>query len=181
MGLRKGWFKIDGVQNGDRTVDEQLQGLEQIDFAGKTVLDLGCAEGLISRHALTHGAACAHGLEIIGEHVEEARRQCAAFGDRARFWVGDMAFQWPGEWLPHYDVVLLLSSLHKLKHPLNALDRVAQIADTLVIRLPHRVLHDVRSAPLRQDIPNYLAERFVLTDEPKTCRGEWMGVFVREI
>ena len=70
----EGWFSTHG-RDGDRTIDQQLLGLDPLfdEVKGKTVLDIGCAEGLISLHLCTKfKAKSVHGVEIIASHVAVA-------------------------------------------------------------------------------------------------------------
>jgi 2-polyprenyl-3-methyl-5-hydroxy-6-metoxy-1,4-benzoquinol methylase len=184
----KGWFKIAGVQDGDRTLEQQLKGLETISeaFAGAHVLDLGCAEGLIGRHCVdAWKASSVDGITTIQYEIDEALRQCA--GRPMRFYKADLRHR--GEYAalelrPRYGVVLMLSILHKLRKPLDclawALERCGGIA---VIRLPAPVIVDARSNFQPADVRAFMNERADLVAEPRTCvepisgRPEWMGVW----
>lgn len=190
MVTRHGWFVIPGRQTGIRTFESQVRGLDSIDFRNKTVLDVGCAEGLISQYALEQGACQVRGFDAVESHVFIARGLCDP--TRSLFWVLDAAFMpykhvlLPGA-LHRYDVSLLLSVVHKLKDPVRLLDFVANLTtDLLVIRLPARILADQRSAPLVLDVPAYLSGRFDLIAEPETStepvsgRPEWLGIFKRK-
>lgn len=136
--MRRGWFDIPGEQSGERTVAEQLKGVEPAlsSCAGKTVLDLGCAEGMISKAFLDRGASAVLGVEWNESFFERAaakicdprmlfmRRDLnemdAAFRDRA-----------PS------DIVLALAIVHKLRDPGAALTAFAGFSrERLVIRLP---------------------------------------------
>lgn len=173
------WF------GGDRTLDEQLLGLESVlaGAAGKTVIDFGCAEGFIAHRFHCAGAARVDGCEMLIDRVEEARR--INDGYRGTFFACDLdAFERvyvvnrpPLLFL--YDVVLVLSIAHKLTAPDVFLSRLARMtAETMVVRLPSRVLKDKRSGDRAIDIPHFLSRRALdLVAEPSTCRGEWMGVF----
>lgn len=186
--MHKGWFKIPGVQHGDRTVEQQLQGLETVEtaFRGRHVLDIGCGEGLIGRHCVdAWGATLVHGVTYPQYELDEARRQCA--GRPMRFFRADLRFELPdlGARLERrYHVVLMLSVLHKMREPLQLLEWAAKRATELVvIRLPAPTIVDARSNRVPQPVRDWMNERFDLIGEPRTCdepvsgRPEWMGVW----
>ncbi len=181
MSKIKGWFIIPNIQDGDRTIDEQALGLEGYDFTGKTVLDLGCAEGLISAYVLMHDATLVHGCEIVDHHVALATRLFK--GKKAQFFKMDLnnfqAMHKQPPMLPRYDVVLMLAIAHKLKDPAAFIEYAATLADSLIIRLPARILSDKRSGFKAIDVPLLLSHDFELVAEPDGPRGEWMGIFER--
>lgn len=131
--MRKGWFKIDGVQDGDRTLEQQLEGLRPLVHMapGKSVLDVGCAEGLVDIGLHDLGARV-HGIDVVVDHIGTARLMR---GKRAiQFDLADANTYRPTR---HYDIVLMLAILHKLKDPVDACLRFAEAADEMVvIRLP---------------------------------------------
>jgi len=63
-----------GLSGGPRKMDKRIEEmrLEDIDFEGKTVLDLGCSGGLFINYALEHGATKAVGIDFP-DAVEGAR------------------------------------------------------------------------------------------------------------
>lgn len=133
---RHGWLVIPGVQTGDRTLEEQMLGLAPAlaEASGKTVLDLGCAEGLIGREFARAGAADVLGLETLDEHIQVARRQCKGFA--VRFKQRDLNDQKPPK-VPSYDIVLALAILHKLNQPARGAEYCCRASKALiVIRLP---------------------------------------------
>ena len=111
--VNKGWFSTPG-RPGDRTLDQQLNGLDRLfmEARGKTVLDVGCAEGLISIELAKAGAIAVHGVEIVPEHVKVANK---LRGDLpVTFEVGDA-----NVWQPRrsYDIVIALALLQKVSPP----------------------------------------------------------------
>lgn len=116
----KGWFILPGKE-GDRTLDEQLLGLAPaLEIArGKRVLDLGCAEGLISREFARAGASEVVGIEILERHVAEAEKQCAGLPCRFYAWHLERLYEnGPAkDVLGKFDIVLALGVIHKLKFP----------------------------------------------------------------
>lgn len=107
--------------HGAWALDIRLSGLGPLieACAGKNVLDLGAAEGLIARRFLDQGAALVHGYDIVPARVAAARRICQHFSN-ANFWEGDLS-DWDdfrrkeGEHLlPRYDIVLYLGLHHHL-------------------------------------------------------------------
>lgn len=130
------WFKNTGAGHGDRTVAEQMTGLgDAVAVAkGKTVLDVGCAEGLISREFARAGAQSVHGIEIIPRHVEIAEDLCR--GLACTFQVMNLN-DWDGTGIEPRDVVLALAVLHKMRDPAATAALVAKVTrHLLVIRLP---------------------------------------------
>lgn len=178
-----GWFQIDGVQDGPRTVREQLTGLDLMmrHARGAAVLDLGCAEGLISRHLCESGARLAHGIEANGAIVAVAIEACRGWPiEIMRGDLRDLPAISALPILPRYEMVLALSILHKVPHPDRLLAfAAARSADWFAIRLPARVLCDPRSGNRPFDIPALLLPDFALIAEPSGPRGEWVGIFRR--
>lgn len=180
----RGWFEISGLQAGDRTIDEQLTGLEPLFglVQGASILDLGCAEGLISLRLMGAGAALVHGVESVVSRVETARR---LFEERpAEFFVADLSRLGtapPAGLLPAYDVVLLLSIAHKFKAPEAFIrDAAARAASLVAIRLPAPTLCDRRSDYVPLDVPALMASLgFDQVHDAPGPRGEWVGIFKR--
>lgn len=184
MGLSqpvKGWFSTPG-RPGDRTLDQQLKGLDLL-FAKvqhKTVLDLGCAEGLISMELARAGALAVHGVEIVPEHVAVAKKLQGSAP--ICFEVGDA-----NTWKPtrQYDIVIALALLHKLRDPTEACYRLCGAAKHLVVlRLPP--LHaptivDPRSGNNPHHIGRVMEKQgFELEFTARGHLDEWVGYYVRK-
>lgn len=132
---RKGWFIIPGVQDGDRTVEEQMIAVRPAlaEAKGKTVLDLGCAEGLIGREFARAGALSVLGVDSVGGHLQVAQEQCKGLPMKFRqadFQVLALAAPGNGN---QYDIVLALGVVHKMKHPGDGVHFVAKSARSLVL------------------------------------------------
>lgn len=166
-----GWFRYKG-HPGDRTLEEQMTGLDSLiaEVPGKTVLDIGCAEGLISLALADAGAARVHGIDVIPRNIRDAK---LLRGDRpVTFDISDA-----NEYVPEpHDIVLLLAVLHKLRHPASACRRLANAAKSLcVMRIGKAGLHftDVRSNFVPQDIGAVMSELgFTLYLETKGPHGD---------
>ena len=135
----KGWFKVPGLRpKGDRTFEEQMMGLDLAlaEAKGKTVLDLGCAEALISREFAKAGARHVVGIELLASHLEVARVVCK--GLPVRFitaHLGDYAARHPAP--EQFDIVLALGIIHKLHDPSVAMAWAAKSCrDLLCFRAP---------------------------------------------
>lgn len=102
----------------DAYITERVQGLYYLQdkVKGMTVLDMGCAEGLISNFMMRWGASLAHGFDKNGARVQAAREIKHNYPN-VKFEKGDFsfpkAFFIEQEWLNEkYDIVLLLSAFH---------------------------------------------------------------------
>lgn len=138
---RHGWFQIRKMQEGDRSLDEQMLGLgPALEAAkGKSVLDLGCAEGMISRE---FGAVASSvlGIEMLADHVAVARVVCKRM-PHVKFIQAEL-----GGWIADhpdpekFDIVLALSIAHKLRDPCVLLRFAARSCkEMLVFRGPGKV------------------------------------------
>lgn len=139
--VKKPWFTVPGMYDGERTLEEQMRGLAPAfdRLAGMSVIDLGCAEGLIALEAARAGARLVHGVDNSLELLRVARQ--LANSDVRLFRVDLNRAAWPRGVLRQYDVVLALAIVHKLIKPEEALRRFADMAtDTLVIRLPRHAI-----------------------------------------
>jgi len=176
----KPWYTFGG-RRGDRTVDQQMQGLLylQQSVRDKTVLDLGCAEGLVTVELAKAGALALHGIEIRPAAVADANSLRGDFP--ITFEQADL-----NTWRPKrsYDVSVMLAILHKLRDPLAFLKDVAKNTDELIaIRLPPRadnpVVNDVRSGGKRIDLQPALFG-FKLVHWTPGYLNEWVGYYRRE-
>jgi len=174
----KGWFEVEG-RPGDRTLEMQMLGLDPLfeEAKGATILDVGCAEGLISIE-LAKAGAHVHGIDIIESHIETAKRLRGNLS--CSFEVADAATYEPEE----HDIVLMLAILQKLKDPSHACARFARAAkDLIVMRLPPAnapLILDRRSNKVPHDM------KAVMTwygfEQERVTRGafaEWCGYFRR--
>jgi trans-aconitate methyltransferase len=180
-GSKPGWFTTDG-RPGDRTLQDQLKGLDLLfaECAGKTILDAGSAEGLISIELAKRGAAVAvHGVEIVPAHVAVGNRLKGPLPVTLE--VGDL-----NSWAPRrsYDIVIALAILQKVRDPSALAKRLADAArDTVVLRLPPAEAPDVvdeRSGFVRHRIADVLEHcGFELSSTAEGHLSEWVGYFRR--
>lgn len=181
----KNWFKLTDDQDHERTLQDQIIGLRPIfdeikAFRAKgrplTVLDLGCAEGLIGMELAKAGAAHVHGVEIMLQRVQAANRlrgslPCSFEHNKVDYYKPKRAF----------DVVLALSILHKMPSPSETLRGLVQhTCDRLVvIRLPPGngpVVKDRRSGNVPHDLDAVLRSLgFNLEQETEGHLSEWIG------
>lgn len=180
VGEKLGWFHTRG-RPGDRTLEEQLTGLDELRHrvANKTVLDVGCAEGLIGMQLIDDGALAVHGIEIVSGHVIVGH---GLRGSRAiTLEHADANTYQP---VRQYDIVIMLAILQKLKNPSEACLRFAQAARELVVlRLPPKdapLVLDERSGYQPYDMDHAMGcAEFVRTKTLKGFRGEWIGMYER--
>lgn len=177
----KPWFKTEGREDGDRTLKQQLRGLgDLIDrVSGKTVLDIGCAEGLIAMHLIDRGAIAVHGIEMREDFVLEGLR---IRGDRAVALECANANDY--EPVRQYDIVIMLAVLHKLKDPTAACKKFAAAArEMVVLRLPPKYaprIVDDRSGGVIHDMSKAMGSSgFMLKNACLGPRAEWMGYYER--
>lgn len=134
---KKGWFEIPGLQNGDRPLEAQVKAVRPAIAvaAGKTVLDLGCAEGLIGLEFAKAGAKQVHGIDSIFGNIATAQEVCK--GRPMTFETADLnayikdAFA--RDVVPQYDIVLALGVTHKLHEPADGVNFAARSARELVL------------------------------------------------
>ena len=133
----KGWFVV-GDRDGARTLREQMYGLQPaIDevHQGMTVLDLGCAEGLIAMEFAKAGATV-RGIEYNPDLAAMARELTRAV-PKVTIDERDLRDEIAAPERRRYDVVLALAILHKLRNIEAAILYCAAVARSLVIvRLP---------------------------------------------
>lgn len=178
----KGWFTTAG-RPGDRTLEQQMTGLEQLvaEVPGKTVLDVGCAEGLIGMELCRAGADAVIGLEIVPYHVNVGRD---LVGDLPMTFILANLNNFDLSTLAPADIVIALSVLHKVKDPSRVCAALAVLAkDLCVIRLPPSgpVIVDARSENVPHDIASVMeASGFTLEKVIEGPLSEWLGYYRRK-
>lgn len=135
-----GWFKLNGV--GERSLAEQMRGVggALAECRGRTVLDFGCAEGLIAEAFARAGASSVFGIDYNAELIADAKTLESwnlhfQHADIRQVIKQERA---SGE-IWQYDIVLALAVLHKLDDPVAAARFMAATTRSLmVVRLPKR-------------------------------------------
>ena len=140
--MSRGWFQIPNIRlDGDRSIQEQMLGLEDAlaECAGKTVIDLGCAEGAISRAFAEAGASRVLGIEVLESHLKVARAYCKGY-PQIEFVCANLRDYIPAH--PdheRFDITLCLGIAHKLPDPAVPLRFAARCTkDLLLFRAPGR-------------------------------------------
>jgi 2-polyprenyl-3-methyl-5-hydroxy-6-metoxy-1,4-benzoquinol methylase len=146
----------------------RLSGLERLvdTCSGKSVLDLGTAEGLIAHRFLQRGAAPVHGFDIVPERVTAARRICGEFPG-AVFWQTDLS-DWRAFRAEHsehllvqYDIVLYLGLHHHLPvagRSLTLQGAAAMSRNILALRTPDACYENEQVAERLRDLGFLLCE-----------------------
>ena len=175
----KGWFTVKGIRPGDRTLKEQMIGLDAAleECSGNTVLDLGCAEGLISREFALRGAREVIGIELLQPHLDVAAKVCKDV-PQVRFICAHLGDYIKGlESIPQYDIVLALGIIHKLDDPAVPMRFAAQSAKSLLLfRAPAKKYDGLiksKHTDIKCDVPKIMKEEgFVEEALFKGVRGE---------
>ncbi len=205
MKIRSGpyrpWYII-GDNGGQVPLTRQYAGLNAVDVAGKSVLEIGCAEGLVSLENLKRGARLVHGLEFRERAVEVARSMAGILGlsDRAKFYRGDIrnpdaAFNQPGM-LGQYDVVMAMAVIQKVPRQEFVFEKFMEKSkSTAVVRFidrqlyRHRLLRTAWSWGASDPVAVAARKGFKLTWEScgypignppfPMIGGSWLAVFER--
>ena len=134
-----GWFSIPGVhEQAERTLEDQLLGLEAAlaSCAGKTVLDLGCAEAMISREFAKAGASRVVGIETADWSVELAKVVCGGFKVVEIIHANLNDYMRRNAVPEKFDIVLALGIVHKLPDMEAGLRWSASCAKSLYLLRP---------------------------------------------
>lgn len=178
----KPWFAIDG-QPG-HSLEQQLTGLGRLlaTVPGKSMLDCGCAEGLISIEMARCGAAPVVGIELLASFVEEARRAARDATAAPVFVNADLNTYRPAT---TFNVVTALAVLQKLRDPCAVASWMADVAtELIVIRTPMRpdpwVLPPERQRTVPHDIGAVLRGRgWRLSEQTVGAFGGAVGYWER--
>ena len=144
---------------------EEGYGLEHVDFAGKSVLDVGCIDGMYSFYAERRGASRVFSFDIADEQFGPQqggpqdwtagyKYAHKALGSKAEYRFPLSVYDLDPDSVGTFDVVLCLGVIYHLMHPALALERingVLNMGGTLIVetevsegttRFHHRLRHN---------------------------------------
>lgn len=181
-------MSVPGIRpRADRTLQEQMMGLALAlkEAKGKTVLDVGCAEGLIGREFALAGASRVVGIESLETHLAVARKACADC-PQMEFVQAYLQDYIPAHEPPElFDLVLALGVIHKIEDPAIPLRWAARACrDLLLFRAPANAWSGVVTAKHSKvtcHVPSVMgAEGFDLERHVQGARGEGVEYWRRK-
>jgi len=116
---------------------EQIK--ELVDWKGKNVLDVGCHWGYFCHKIKNASARSMTGIDVSEKTIGIAKRIRDILNSNVVLKKQDIEMK---ELTSHYDVILLLNTLHHLRSPFHVLRRIFRHSDETVIEfeLPHNNL-----------------------------------------
>lgn len=146
--LRKEKFRYHRIElpHGFATAGRDRSGTAKLifppDLTGKSVLDLGCAEGYFCFEAKRRGASRVVGLDVESDVIRRNRLVANCLGLDVEFGTVNLEQEKLKE---KFDYVLCLNVLHHLTDPLTVLDNLMEIArERLVLEMAALGPHDRR-------------------------------------
>jgi SAM-dependent methyltransferase len=127
------------------TWDDRLDGLFSagVDYAGKSILDIGCNMGVVAYEISKRGPGSIHGIDNLKPHIETARMIFLGSPVPSRFDCLNLGSRRLRRVLqPQYDIVMLLAVYHHMQRSLGpdkalrVLSDIAKRAQTIVARVP---------------------------------------------
>jgi tRNA (mo5U34)-methyltransferase len=127
----------------------------RVDVAGKSLLDIGCWDGAYSIEAVRRGASRVLATDhYVWHHISDrkafelARGHLAPSIEARDIDVPDISVESVGT----FDIVLFLGVFYHLRHPFEALERVAKIAKECLI-VESRLLRTLTRKPIMRFYP----------------------------
>jgi SAM-dependent methyltransferase len=128
--------------------------LDQLDFQGKTVLDLGSNLGEVSREARARGASLVDGLEYDPFFIEVANLANAYCGaTRVSFFHRDITK--PEAYEEPYDIVLALSVFTYIRHLMHEIAAMTREVFVLETHVLNSNLQADYMTPIWKHFPHY--------------------------
>jgi 2-polyprenyl-3-methyl-5-hydroxy-6-metoxy-1,4-benzoquinol methylase len=186
--MRHGWFEIPGIQTGEHTLKGRLGAIlpnVRRNVLGANILDVGCAEGLMSKWLIdVCRANSVDGIDCHEPYLEMARKLMPGYD--ARFFHVDLNFlalwreQNPGVLRARYDLVLATCIVQKMARPADFLRQLADLSGNLIlIQAPAEVIKDERSSYVPVHITNTLAPEFTPISRVMSYVGDFLAVYQR--
>jgi 2-polyprenyl-3-methyl-5-hydroxy-6-metoxy-1,4-benzoquinol methylase len=158
MGFRQ-WLGFYTTKRFSGSWDLRLTGLFDcgVDFAGKTVLDVGCNIGIVAYEVSKRAPAFIHGIDNYRGALRIARAIFRAVTLESRFDRVDLRNETQLQKIlrPSYDIVLLLETYHAVRHKDPA--AAARAVEIVAARAGQTLL--VRSLPSQAEELYGLIER----------------------
>jgi len=122
-------------ENGKHVSEDHPAALAAVEWAGRTVLDVGCGTGMLAREVAARGASRVVGVDYAAPAIAEARSQ--PHPDIVEFVTADIM-----SWTPPcpFDVIVTLGTMEHLDEPARFLGRMTEFLTedgTILVACPH--------------------------------------------
>jgi len=133
-----------GLETGGADLSKTLARILPAEMSGKTVLDVGSANGLFCFEALKRGAIRAKGIGIDADVIRQSRLLADCLQLKAEFAQQDIDAL---DVTDQFDYVLCLNILHHMKNPISVIEKLIAITrEKLIIEV---------ASPGRRDWKNF--------------------------